>query len=52
MKALILGGNRFFGMKLANLLITEGFDSTLLNRGNLEDGFGEKVSAASLTQIT
>jgi len=43
MKTLILGGNNFFGKKLAHLLIQNGHEVTLLNRGNLNDGFQDKV---------
>lgn len=43
MKILIIGGNRFFGKKLARLLCEE-HSVTLLNRGNLDDGLGVKVS--------
>ena len=43
MKVLILGGNRFFGKKLANLFHQSGANLTLLNRGNLDDGFGNNV---------
>ncbi|MCB0414172.1 MAG: NAD-dependent epimerase/dehydratase family protein [Bdellovibrionales bacterium] len=43
MKILIIGGNRFFGKKLAGLLINQGHELTLLNRGNLDDGFDDKV---------
>jgi nucleoside-diphosphate-sugar epimerase len=43
MKILVLGGNRFFGKKLVNLLLTDNHDVTLLNRGNINDGFGDKI---------
>lgn len=43
MNILIIGGNRFFGRKLAGLLLTEGHEVTLLNRGSLDDGFGDKL---------
>lgn len=42
MKILILGGNRFFGRKLAALL-ARGHEVTLLNRGRLDDGLGAQV---------
>jgi nucleoside-diphosphate-sugar epimerase len=56
MKVLILGGNRFFGRHLVEQLIDHGADVTLLNRGNMDDGFADRVhrlkadrkSAASL----
>ena len=44
MKILILGGNRFFGKKLAQILIDKLYDVTLLNRGNVDDGFGNRVN--------
>lgn len=43
MKTLIIGGNRFFGRKLAELLIQGGHSVTLLNRGGLDDGLRLKV---------
>lgn len=43
MKILILGGNRFFGKKLAARLLTAGHQITLLNRGQLNDGFGSRA---------
>lgn len=43
MKVLVLGGNRFFGKKLTKLLIEANHDVTLLNRGNVDDGFGDKI---------
>lgn len=44
MKILIIGGNRFFGKKLASKLLHAGHSVTLLNRGNFDDGFGDAVS--------
>jgi nucleoside-diphosphate-sugar epimerase len=41
---LILGGNRFFGRHLASELLRRGADVTLLNRGNVDDGFGDQVT--------
>lgn len=43
MRILILGGNRFFGKKLARDLLHQGHEVTLLNRGNVDDGFGDDV---------
>jgi nucleoside-diphosphate-sugar epimerase len=37
-KILIIGGNRFFGKKLALILVSKGHDVSLLNRGSLCDG--------------
>lgn len=43
MKALIIGGNRFFGRRLAENLAEGGHDVTLLNRGNVDDKLGPAV---------
>lgn len=43
MNILILGGNRFFGLHLAKILIQEGHQITLLNRGKTDDGLGHQV---------
>tara|TARA_R110002072_G_scaffold534_2_gene3553 strand:+ start:95661 stop:96533 length:873 start_codon:yes stop_codon:yes gene_type:complete len=42
-KVLVMGGNHFFGIKLVQVLLDHGHDVTILNRGNLDDGFGERV---------
>lgn len=44
MKILIIGGNRFFGKKLTARLLADGYQVTLLNRGNLDDGFGDRIA--------
>lgn len=43
MNVLVIGGNRFFGRHLVDLLLKEGIGVTLLNRGNLDDRFGEQI---------
>mgnify|MGYP003393422899 CR=1 FL=1 len=43
MKALVLGGNRFFGRRLVAKLLASGADVTLLNRGQHGDPFGSAV---------
>ncbi len=43
MRALVIGGNRFFGKRLARLLLERRDSVTLLNRGSLDDGFGAAV---------
>ncbi|MCG3773873.1 MAG: hypothetical protein JW395_0689 [Nitrospira sp.] len=43
MKALVLGGTRFFGKRLVSLLLQEGTEVTLLNRGRTKDPFGDEV---------
>lgn len=40
---LVIGGNRFFGKRLVEKLIANGDRVTVLNRGHLDDGFGDKV---------
>lgn len=57
MKILILGGNRFFGKRLAKTLRDEGHELTIANRGNLEDGLGAevkrvRVDRTSLTEMS
>lgn len=41
---LVIGGNRFFGKRLIEKLIQQGDQVTVLNRGQLADGFGDKVT--------
>lgn len=43
-KVLVLGGTRFFGKKLVNLLLKEGNDVTIATRGKTVDPFGDKVN--------
>ncbi|KYG89700.1 MULTISPECIES: NAD-dependent epimerase/dehydratase family protein [Metasolibacillus] len=40
---LVLGGTRFFGRKLVELLIAEGHQVTIITRGNSSNPFGDKV---------
>jgi nucleoside-diphosphate-sugar epimerase len=40
---LVIGGNRFFGKKLVRKLLENKHQVTLLNRQNLDDGFGTQV---------
>lgn len=42
-KVLVLGGTRFFGKKLVNLLLQEGCDVTIATRGKTADHFGDQV---------
>jgi len=44
MRALILGGSRFIGLRLARLLVASGHDVTLFNRGRTPDGLGDRVA--------
>lgn len=43
MRVLIIGGNRFFGRKLAAMLIAQHHVVTLMNRQNIDDGFADRV---------
>jgi nucleoside-diphosphate-sugar epimerase len=43
MKILIIGGNQFFGKKLAKLLVEAKHDVTLLNRSNQDDDLGYQI---------
>ena len=42
-KVLVLGGTRFFGRKLVELLIADGHDVTIVTRGKLANPFGTTV---------
>ena len=42
-KVLVLGGTRFFGRKLVELLLADGHDVTIVTRGKLANPFGDKV---------
>ena len=44
MKALFIGGNRFFGVHAVYSLIEKGYDITIANRGNNKDPFEDKVN--------
>lgn len=44
MKTLVLGGNRFFGKILVDMLLQAGHQVTMLNRGNSIDEYGAKIS--------
>lgn len=41
--ALVLGGTRFFGKRLVELLLEEGLDVTIATRGLTSDAFGDRV---------
>ena len=43
MKALVIGGTRFFGKRLVNKLLENEVEVTLLNRGQHPDPFGKSV---------
>ena len=44
MKVLIIGGNFFFGKKLAKRLVEDKHNVTLLNRTNEDDDLGNSIS--------
>ncbi len=48
MKVLVIGGNRFFGKRLVGHLLERNAEVTLLNRGNLDDGYGHKIKRIRL----
>lgn len=43
MNVLVIGGTRFFGKALVQLLVEKGHDVTIATRGLTEDPFGEEV---------
>ena len=43
-KALVIGGNGFFGKDIVRNLLKNGHEVTLLNRGSRQDNFGEDVT--------
>ncbi|MDR0266741.1 NAD-dependent epimerase/dehydratase family protein [Paenibacillus sp.] len=47
-KILILGGTRFFGKRLVQLLLDEGHQVTIATRGNTADEFGDQVGRIQL----
>ncbi|MDK8181981.1 NAD-dependent epimerase/dehydratase family protein [Paenibacillus sp. UMB4589-SE434] len=47
-KVLVLGGTRFFGKKLVQLLLEDGTDVTLVTRGQTVDTFGDQVKRLQL----
>lgn len=44
MKILVLGGTRFFGVHMIQVLVSNGHEVTVATRGLAEDPFGNKVS--------
>ncbi|ANS75855.1 hypothetical protein AWM70_15710 [Paenibacillus yonginensis] len=44
MKVLVLGGTRFFGKRLVEILIEAGDDVTIATRGRAADTFGDRVT--------
>jgi len=46
-RALILGGSRFIGRRLADALLEAGHSVTLFNRGRTDDGLGDRVRRLS-----
>lgn len=50
-RVLVIGGNRYFGKRLVSHLLERGDDVTLLNRGNLDDGFGDRVRRIKMDRV-
>jgi len=48
MKALVIGGTRFFGKRLVQNLLAENIEVTLMNRGQTPDDFGMRVHRINL----
>jgi len=44
MKVLVIGGTRYFGIYLVKELLAQGHNVTIATRGNVKDGYGDKVS--------
>lgn len=43
MRILVLGGTRYFGRRLVQMLIDQGHEVTVASRGQTQDGFGNQV---------
>jgi nucleoside-diphosphate-sugar epimerase len=52
MKILVIGGNRFVGRSLVFRLCFAGHDVTVLNRGSLQDPFGDHVERLRVDRST
>jgi nucleoside-diphosphate-sugar epimerase len=52
MNVLVLGGTRFFGKRLVELLLEEGHSVTIATRGQTEDSFGDKVKRVHLERTS
>ncbi|MGE7837861.1 NAD-dependent epimerase/dehydratase family protein [Viridibacillus arvi] len=50
-KILVLGGTRFFGKRLVELLVEDGHDVTIATRGNLANPFGDKVQQVTVDRL-
>ncbi|MBK3494643.1 NAD-dependent epimerase/dehydratase family protein [Viridibacillus sp. YIM B01967] len=50
-KILVLGGTRFFGKRLVELLVEDGHDVTIATRGNLTNPFGHKVRQVTVDRL-
>lgn len=44
MNVLVMGGTRYFGIYLVKELLTQGHNVTIATRGNVKDGYGDRVS--------
>ncbi|MEO3944564.1 NAD-dependent epimerase/dehydratase family protein [Gorillibacterium sp. CAU 1737] len=47
-RALVLGGTRFFGKRLVELLLANGVETTIATRGQTSDPFGDQVNRIQL----
>lgn len=50
-KILVMGGTRFFGRRLVQLLVDKGHDVTVATRGNTDAGFGDAVRYLTLDRF-
>ncbi len=51
MKILVMGGTRFFGKRLVELLLEKEHEVTVATRGNTDAGFGEAVNYLTLDRF-
>lgn len=51
-KILVFGGSRFFGKKAIELLLTQGHEITIANRGLSMDNFGDKVTRVTVDRTS
>jgi nucleoside-diphosphate-sugar epimerase len=50
-KVLVLGGTKYFGKKLVELLIEKGIEVTIATRGREKDDFGDKVNRLIVDRV-
>lgn len=49
--ALVLGGTRFFGKRLVQVLLDRGVDVTIATRGQTQDDFGDRVHRVQIDRV-